>query len=92
MTETDQIKEKIAALQDALLSKHPTMPTLLRDIHTLLNQYPEQVVLLTEEEISVIVSGLKDKAGITLAASVKAPSAAKSLTAKLKTQDLSTLI
>lgn len=54
-----QIKEKIQALQDALLSQHPTMPTLLQEIHKNLKANPDTVTLLTEQEICTIVSGLK---------------------------------
>jgi hypothetical protein len=54
-----ELKEKVAALQSAILAAHPTMPVLLRTIHTLLKKDPENVTLLSEEDISVIVSGLK---------------------------------
>ncbi len=53
-----QLKEKVAELATFILEKHPRMPTLLREIHTTLGKYPEQVTLLGEEEIGVIVSGL----------------------------------
>jgi restriction endonuclease S subunit len=62
-----QIKEKIASLQEQLLSQHPQMPTLLREIHATLKSYPEQVTLLSEEEICTIVSGLKKQTATEIA-------------------------
>jgi heterodisulfide reductase subunit B len=81
--EAYQLKEKVTELSDLILSKHPRMPTLLREIHTTLGKYPEQVVLLSEEEIGIIVSGLTVHTKVQFAAnaisSAKAPSATKSL-------------
>lgn len=54
-----EVKEKLAALESALLEKLPTMPTLLRDIHRSLKADPDTVTLLTEEECSILVQGLK---------------------------------
>ena len=83
-TEGYQLSEKVASLSTAILEKHPTMPTLLREIHTTLSKYPEQVTLLTEEEISVIVSELSVQTNVAFAQSATKPAAAKSLTAKIK--------
>jgi hypothetical protein len=85
MTEVEQLKEKVAALSSAILEKHPRMPTLLREIHTTIKTYPEQVTLLEESEIAVIVSGLMVQTGISFAASITKPAAAKSLATKIKT-------
>lgn len=60
---------QIASLQEALLSSHPKLPTLLREIHTAIKNDPEQVTLLSEEEISVIVSGLSRQTQTELVAS-----------------------
>ena len=79
-----QLSEKVASLSEAILAKHPTMPTLLREIHTTLSKYPEQVTLLTESEISIIVSGLSVQTNVAFAASATKPTAVKSLTAKIK--------
>jgi len=84
MTPAEQLSEKVSALEAAILSKHPTMPTLLREIHTTLSSYPEQVTLLTEAEIKVIVSGLSTQTNVAFAASASKPAAAKSLTSKIK--------
>lgn len=84
MTPLEQLSEKVSALSEAILGRHPTMPTLLREIHTTLRSYPEQVTLLSESEIQVIVSGLSAQTNVAFAASASKPAAAKSLTAKIK--------
>lgn len=84
MTPLEQLSEKVSALSEAILGRHPTMPTLLREIHTTLRSYPEQVTLLSESEIQVIVSGLSVQTNVAFAASASKPAAAKSLTAKIK--------
>lgn len=72
-----QVQEKIEQLNQALLSAHPQMPTLLRDIHTLLRSQPEIVTLLTDQEIGVLVASLKKQTGVAIvAAAPKKPSAA----------------
>jgi len=80
---TTEIQMKIAELQEALLSAHPTMPLLLREIHKKLQADPAQVTLLSEEEISVIVSGLKLQTNVELASekSKSSSSAAKTKSA-----------
>lgn len=76
------LREKVAELSAALLERHPRMPTLLREIHTTLSKYPEQVTLLAEEDIAIIVSGLKVQTGVEFATA--AASAKPSATATLK--------
>jgi hypothetical protein len=83
-SEAFQLHEKVATLAAAILEKHPQMPTLLRVIHTTLGKYPEQVTLLSEEEIGIIVSGLAIQTNTMFAQSATKPAAAKSLTTKLK--------
>ncbi len=58
MNEID-LKLKIAELQDMIHAAHPRMPLLLKDIHLLLKSDPDNVTLLTDEDIAIIVSGLK---------------------------------
>lgn len=72
----EEIQMKIAELQEALLNAHPTMPLLLRDIHKKLQSDPATVTLLSEEEISIIVSGLKLQTNVELANASKSSSAA----------------
>jgi hypothetical protein len=84
VTEGFELKEKVAELSTLLLSKHPKMPGLLREIHTTLRAQPENVTLLSEEEIAVIVNGLKVQTGVEFAASVTKGSGQKSAVAKIK--------
>ena len=53
-----ELKLKLAELEEALLSAHPNMPSLLATIHGQLKKDPEQVTLLSEDEIGIIVRGL----------------------------------
>lgn len=80
MTPAEQLKEKLVRLESQLLEAHPQLPILLREIHTTLKSDPEIVTILTEEEIGIIVSGLKRQTNTEIA--VKA--AKKTSTAKLK--------
>jgi hypothetical protein len=64
------LREKVASLEAALLARHPTMPTLLRDIHSALRAQPENVTLLSEEEIQSLVKGLQVQTNTFLATSV----------------------
>lgn len=77
----EEIQMKIAELQDALLNAHPTMPLLLRDIHKKLQADPATVTLLSEEDIAIIVSGLKKQTNVELANASKSSSTAKAKTA-----------
>lgn len=76
-----ELKEKCEALRNMLLEKHPRMPTLLQEIHQALRAQPENVTLLSEEEIAIVVQGLKVQTGIEF---VKAASKAPSATAATK--------
>lgn len=53
------ISMKIAELQEALLNAHPKLPIILRDIHQQLKQDPDIVTVLSDEDIAILVSGLK---------------------------------
>lgn len=79
-----ELKEKVAQLSELMLSKHPRMPVLLREIHTTLRAQPENVTLLSEEDISVIVNGLKIQTGVEFAAAATKGSGNKSAIAKIK--------
>ena len=67
MNLSEQISEKILALDEALQSQHPTMASLLQEIWKTLKANPDCVTLLTEEEIGVIVNGLKRKTATEIA-------------------------
>lgn len=64
-------QQKVTELKEALLAKHPMMPTLLQQIHKTLQMQPENVTLLDEEGIKAILNGLKVQVGVEFAAAVK---------------------
>lgn len=79
-----ELQEKVADLSSALLAKHPRMPTLLREIYQNLRAQPENVTLLSEEDISIIVRGLQVQTQTEFASAVtKSPSATKNLKTKI---------
>jgi hypothetical protein len=78
-----ELQSKVAELEDLIKEKHPKMPTLLREIHRTLQQYPEQVTILSEEEIAVIVQGLQIQTGTELAKDAAKPSATKAIKNKI---------
>ena len=69
-TTPEAIKMKIAELSELILNAHPRMPMLLREIHTVLKADPDNVTLLSEEDIGVIVSGLKKQTQTVITAGV----------------------
>lgn len=79
MNLADQVKEKIAHLEELLTSQVPTYTTALRDIHAQLKKDEEIVTLLTEEEIAIIVTGLKKQTNTVINAAAKKAAAGKSL-------------
>lgn len=81
------IKAKLDELSAALLSSHPQIPTLLRDIRDTLKSFPEQVTLMTEDEINICVRGLEKQTNSYVAAAVVKPSAAKKAALKNVTSD-----
>ena len=82
-----ELFDKVSALQEALLSRHPSMPGLLREIHSVLRSQPENVTLLNEDQISVIVNGLKEQTGVVFAKAAMS-SGTKGLKAKIASQGL----
>lgn len=73
-----QLREKVTALEDAMLHLHPTMPYLLREIHTQLRADPELVTTLSDEEVGCLVRGLKLQTNTIIAAKVVKESKASS--------------
>lgn len=72
-----EIKTKLESLQQALLTAHPTLPTILRDIHSTLKAQPDQVTLMSEEEINIVIQGLEKQTQSHLVASTMKPTKAK---------------
>ena len=79
-----ELKEKVQSLASAILDKHPRMLVLLREIHTALLAQPENVTLMCEEEINIIVSGLKVQTNIEFAQSAISGAGKTSAVAKIK--------
>jgi hypothetical protein len=89
MTPHEQIKEKILSLQNALLESNPRMPVLLQEIHRTLKNDPAIVTLLQEDEIAVIVSGLKVQTSTVIATTaVKGSVAGRKSLSKVSVDDL----
>lgn len=84
-----EIATKLQELESMLLSQHPGMPTLLRDIHKTLKAQPDQVTLMTEEEIQIVVRGLEKQTNSYLAeATVKSTKAKKESLKTVTNSDL----
>lgn len=71
-----RVADSVSELQVAIHSAHPRMPQLLHDIWSTLHKYPEQVTLLSEEQMEVVFSGLEkivdtDLAALTLKSATK---------------------
>lgn len=62
-----QVREKLASLEAALLEGTPNIPGLLRDIHQTLKADPDVVTILSEEECSILVRGLKKQTATEIA-------------------------
>lgn len=65
----EQLRESVLSLQSALLASNPMMPTLLQQIHRQLKADPTLCTILSEEEVGIIVSGLKKQTLTTIATS-----------------------
>lgn len=74
-----QVREKLAALEEALTAKTPGMPTLLREIHRELKADPDVVTILSPQECSILVKGLKQQTSVTIATNVAAAKPKKAL-------------
>lgn len=76
-----ELQMKIASLQEAIHTAHPTMPILLKEIHTILKNDPTNVTCLSGEDISTIVNGLKLQTKTELASATmkKKPAALKNV-------------
>jgi DNA polymerase III psi subunit len=91
LTEFEQVQQKVSTLRDTILEKHPRLPGLLSEILTALQAQPENVLLLSPDEIGLVVQGIEVHKGTFLAASVTKPAAQKSSIAKIKVGGLKAL-
>lgn len=67
-----EVQQKIQDLADRLAADHPSMPVLLKEIHSTLKQQPDNVTLLSDEQIGVIVSGLLRYTNTTISTTKRA--------------------
>jgi len=67
MNIADQVRNSLLEMEEELNSLTPNLPNLLRTIHTQLKKDPEIVTILSEEECSILVRGLKEHTKIELA-------------------------
>jgi hypothetical protein len=87
MTPHETISLKIAELEAALLSSHPSMPSLLQLILRNLQADPEVVTLLSSEERSQIVAGLMKQTDTQITTSILGGGKGKTLK-KLSVDDI----
>jgi hypothetical protein len=81
----EPIKFKLLNLQTALTDRSPALPNILQDIHATLKNYPENVTLLSEEDIALIVQGLSHQTQVSIVSQVsKGSKGSKSAIANIK--------
>ena len=76
-----ELQNNILALQNAVQKRLPDMPNLLSKIHKALKADPDNVTLLSEEQVAILFNGLEMQTGAYIATTL---SKSKSLTKKLK--------
>jgi hypothetical protein len=73
-------KERLAKLQEALIANtDPALPRILADIKSHILQDPEQVTIMSKEEIGMVVRGLIKQTGIAIAPAKKKATSLKVL-------------
>lgn len=87
MTPAEQITDQINNLQEALLTSHPTLPTILRSVLQKLKSDAHIVTLLTEDQIGTIVKSAIKHTGAVITATTSKASAKKALS-KISADDL----
>ena len=87
-TQAYEVQEKLAQLEAALLEGTPNMPTLLREIHRNLKSDPDLVTILSEEECSILVRGLKKQTATEIATTIVKKKSPKKALSKLTVDDL----
>lgn len=81
-----ELASQLDTLEQALLAAHPSMPTLLRQIHAGLLKNPAAIHSLDDEQIAVLISGLKSYTATEIIA--KAPAKKKPAKENLSLDDL----
>lgn len=81
-----ELASQLDTLEQALLAAHPSMPTLLRQIHAGLLKNPAAIHSLDDDQIAVLISGLKSYTATEIIA--KAPAKKKPAKENLSLDDL----
>tara|TARA_R110000796_G_scaffold45451_1_gene109932 strand:+ start:138 stop:410 length:273 start_codon:yes stop_codon:yes gene_type:complete len=71
-TQAFDVQEKLANLEQMLVNNTPNIAELLRIIHRQLHSDPALCTLLSEEEISILVRGLKKQTNTVMATKANA--------------------
>lgn len=79
ITPHQAIQLKLAELDTALKSAHPSMPSLLQTIHRDLQNDPDTVTLLTPGEMAIFVGGLAKQTEQTIQTSMLTGGKGKSM-------------
>lgn len=87
MTPTEQIQEKLLSLQTAIQEANPRMPVLLQEIHRAVKNDPACVTILSEDELAILVLGLKTHTAVSIATTAPKAAAKKALS-KVSSADL----
>lgn len=67
-TTPEVIKQNITELEQLILTAHPKLPILLREIHKILLADIDNITLLTDADIGILVSGLKKQTATEITA------------------------
>jgi hypothetical protein len=79
-----ELQSHLAELSLALENRSPGFSRALQSIHKTLKQYPENVTLLSEDEIALIVQGLKEQTQTQFAISNTKGAGKSAAVAKIK--------
>lgn len=63
------LQERFAALDKSLAERSPQIKLILHEIHTTLKKQPENVTLLSEDEIAIVFQSLEQVTGTHFAIS-----------------------
>jgi len=81
------LEEKLTSLDSLLKERSPLIKVALQEIHTLLKKQPENVTILSEEQIASIVQSLEQVTGEHFAISATKGTGSTKLAKKLGKAD-----
>jgi len=83
-----QVKEKLAALEEALKEGLPNIAAILRPLHKQLKDDPDIVTTLTEEECAIIAKGLAKQTAVNITEKLTKTTSRKKSLSKTTVDDL----